>query len=107
MIDLQALTSHLDDAISKAIDREAHRLQGTVAVNEAVCSTLKKPWMIYPDDVMIVISNSQCSDMHASRSLLSPQIHGNSSRMHGRPVCTAGELDINQCRSCLMRVPSK
>lgn len=59
MLDLEKLNQQLTDAVKDAVRAEAHRLQGTVALTDAIVSVLRKPVLTYPDDVGLVLGTGR------------------------------------------------
>ena len=55
MIDLQQLEDHLAAAVKQAVEAKSHKLRGGIAINELIVSTLAKPVLTFPDDVMAVL----------------------------------------------------
>lgn len=55
MFDPKILTKQLNEAVKQAVHAEAHKLQGQIAVNDAIVSILRKPVINYPGDVQTIL----------------------------------------------------
>ncbi len=55
MFDPEILSKQLTEAVKQAVQAESHKLQGTIAVNDAIVSILNKPMMTYPGDIQTVL----------------------------------------------------
>ena len=55
MLDLDALNKQLAQTVKDAVAEEAHKLRSEADNNELICSALKKPLLVFPDDVSLVL----------------------------------------------------
>ncbi len=55
MFDPEVLSKQLSEAVKQAVQAEAHKLQGSIAINDAIVSALRKPVLTYPGDIQLVL----------------------------------------------------
>ncbi|WP_171183113.1 hypothetical protein [Ruegeria sp. HKCCC2117] len=59
MFDLEKVQKGLQDAVREAVLTEKENLRSSIDLNELIRSTLAKPILSFPQDIMVVLNSSR------------------------------------------------